>query len=254
MNFYFLPTLMGVLMGVGFLLMRTNPSAVVAVIPGSAIILTFVLYGVSARRALSHVALFRLVFPAVFLVVGSGLFSTILNRTATYVVFSVLASLLVAWFVSVAIQYVRRSELYQPPALEMLSVTLNILSVFFVVSWLFGFVVFFGTSVWKIILPGAVAFALFFFHSLGSGGGEHEERLLVSGVVTLLASEALGVLSFLPFGYFTLSVVLMIVVLFLYGMGWAHLERRSTLRALKMYGGISLAGIVLTLMTTRWTP
>lgn len=233
--------------------MRTHPSTVVAVIPGGAITLTFLLYGVSVRRAMSHVALFRLVFPGVFLVVGSGLFSTILDRTSTYTIFAVLASLLVMWFVSVAIQYVRRSERYQPPALEMLSVTFNVLSVFFLVSWLFGFVVFFGTATWKILLPGAVVFALFFFHSLGSSGGEHEERLLVSGVATLLASEALGVLSFLPFGYFTLSVVLMIVVLFLYGMAWAHLERRSLRRALKLYGGIALAGAVLTMLTARWT-
>ena len=254
MSLYILPALIGIVMGAGFVLMRTFPSSVVAAIPAVAIVLTFVLYGVSVRRSMSHVALFRLIFPGVFLVIGSGLFSTILNRQSIYVVFSVLASVLTMWFVSIAIQYVRRLERYQPPALEMLSAALNILSVFFVVSWLFAFIVFFGPAVWKILLPGALVFALFFFHSLGSSGADHEERLLVSGVATLLASEALGVFSFLPFGYFTLAVVLMIAVLFLYGMAWAHLERRATRRALKMYGGIALAGMVLTLITTRWTP
>ncbi|MDO8435628.1 MAG: hypothetical protein Q7S89_03055, partial [bacterium] len=165
MVLYLLPTLIGIVMGGGFWLMRLHPNAAVAVIPASAVVLTFLLYGVSARRSMSHVALFRLVFPGVFLVVGSGLFSTILDSTGAYAIFAILASLLSAWFVSIAIQYVRRSERYQPPALEMLSVTLNVLSVFFIISWLFGFVVFFGTAVWKILVPGSVVFALFFFHS-----------------------------------------------------------------------------------------
>src|SRR3989338_9927729 len=150
MSLYILPALIGIVMGAGFVLMRTFPSSVVAAIPAVAIVLTFVLYGVSVRRSMSHVALFRLIFPGVFLVIGSGLFSTILNRQSIYVVFSVLASVLTMWFVSIAIQYVRRLERYQPPALEMLSAALNILSVFFVVSWLFAFIVFFVTAVLNI--------------------------------------------------------------------------------------------------------
>lgn len=249
-----LPILTAVILGMGFVLMRKVVESVVFVIPSVTLLLTILLYTVSAQRKTSHAELFRLLFPGVFFVITSGLFATILDHWASYYLFTVLASVLIAWYVLVCVQYLKRLETYQPPALEMLSITLNLLSLFFAFSWLFAFVVFFGTAIWKITIPGALIFGLFFIHSLWDVGADKGERWLLCGVLILLSVEALGVASFLPFGYFSLSVLLTLIVLFLHGLGRARLEGRSVQRAFRLYGGVLIIGTILTILTTRWTP
>lgn len=188
------------------------------------------------------------------LVTGGLLFLlfTEIDRKLFAHILSVAVSGLLWYYLEQVFAFQFQTPSYQAFALENISGYMNVASVFFVVSTLYGLHFFVGYPLWLVISLIALILFIASVHTLAMGKAEWLPRLTRSVLLTVLGTEIAFALLFLPSGYQVNGLLL--TTFFYVVVNLTHYDFRSTLdrRLVKRYVLIGVFVVVLTMLTASW--
>lgn len=150
--------------------------------------------------------------------------------------------------------FVHLPVLYQPHALQNLTIVLHVLGTFFLAAAGFAMLLFVPfIPLLVIVLLFAPYLFLAISMSLWMGKAPREVIRRFAIVGTCLFVEFFIALSYLPTTYTTNAAVLAIFLYLFLGMSRAHVQARLTKRLLRRYLGLGLAMLLFIILSAEWT-
>ncbi|MFA4930448.1 MAG: hypothetical protein WC570_01105 [Patescibacteria group bacterium] len=190
--------------------------------------------------------------PIGVFILSAGIFFTLIDQPVIRHFFIVLT--VIGYFVEMQniFTFLYHPDDYQPYALENINGYINLASFFLLVSSLYGVILFFSWPNWLAIVC-TFCFASFFswraFHAFKIDWSISKVYIIVIGLV--LAETAL-IINFLPTSYLFNGMVIIIMYYLLLNYLRDYLRHMYDKRLFLRYILISISGLILGLLTTRW--
>jgi len=194
---------------------------------------------------------FYLLTPLSFIVSGLLFILFIENFFAKHLL-TLALSLFWGIFLENIYTYIYRHEKYQINSLENISNYLNLSSVFFLNSSLFGFFIFLNTPLWQLSLISLFASLVLTFQIIWVNKIKPSVALLHLVVICLVLFETFWTVSFLPTAYFVNGLIVTIIFYFLNNIMRLRLTGRLSKMLVRRY--IILCGLIMIvlLVTAKW--
>lgn len=184
--------------------------------------------------------------PLFFLVSAQGLF-LLLETSSGRLALAALASLVLYFYAEQIFAYVHAPALYQPFAIQHLSLGMNVLTVFCAGAFAFGARVFLQAP-FLVLAPGvAVVAGYCVFQTLWASKMETGRAVGYGVAGGIAAAEALFALAFLPTGFYVNAAVLALAVYVFLGLARASfLNQLSRSLAIRyVVAGSALTAVLL---------
>ncbi len=176
---------------------------------------------------------------AVLLFLDRQFFRSVLNFISTMVIF---------WFLISAATLVDNKASEQ----KKVAGTINILTLFFLNSILFGWLTFLTRQSWTITLISLVAYWFFFFLFFLFRGLSSRIAILPSFVLTLIFGELFWVINQLSLGFLIKGLLLSSVAVYLSNITIWPLQQKWSGKKFTIYTVILILLIILILLSARW--
>ena len=194
---------------------------------------------------------FYLLTPIAFAVSGV-LFILFIESAATKHLLALAISIFFGIFLENIYTYIYRHEKYQINSLENISNYLNLTSVFFLNSGLFGFFIFLNLPLWQLSLISLAASFILTFQIIWINKIRPEVAWLHIIVVCLVLFEIFWAVSFLPTAFYVNGLILTIAFYFSNNIMRLHLTKRLSRMLLKRYTLLCGTLMIILLLTAKW--
>jgi hypothetical protein len=165
---------------------------------------------------------------------------------------AILISILVGFFLENIIIYIYFHERYQASSLENISNYLNLISIFFFTSSIFGVFSFLNISLWLLTILILVIVALLIYETMWINKFFSFKKWIYILVISLISVETFWAVTFLPVSFYVSGAILTIVYYILSGLSRNYLLGILDKRILKRYLIVSIIVLILILGTAKW--
>lgn len=215
-------------------------------------IITLLLMWYLCKKRLNRRWLQFSVGPAIFFF-ASFWFAMFLSRPLFYHVFAVVIAAIFWIYFEQALLFFYYSLKYYPHTLENFSYYIGLLSFFFLMSGLYGFMILLHTDTWILVMIAAAGVFMISFEIFWNQKIEWRESWLFNLIIGLIIVELFVGISFLPSGYYVNAGILALLYYLLVGLSKASLSGYMTRRNILIHTLIAGIGLLLLLFTAQWT-
>jgi hypothetical protein len=190
-------------------------------------------------------------FPLLFLVSTAGFIVLISNKPVIFIIIGITALFYFKYYQYVYYYFHQPSQ-YQTASIENISTYGNFLAFFFMASALFGFQSFLDAPAWLTTSLLAVFTLVMLAQNMWACKINEPIKYPVIAVTSLVMLEISWAVSLLPIRYYVAGMTLTFCFYIIFGLLKYQLRNSLDKSIIKVYTAISLAGILLILLTAQW--
>ncbi len=148
--------------------------------------------------------------------------------------------------------YLLRPDFYHNQSLENFSSYGNFVAFYFIASSIYGLQAFLNISVWLLVLIMLAAVGLIVYQIIWINKININTGLFYILLICLILVELTWSVTFLPFSFYILGLVLSVCYYMLIGLVRFYLLNRLDKRIIKLYLVFGFFSIFIVLLTARW--
>lgn len=141
---------------------------------------------------------------------------------------------------------------YQPHSLENISTHLNLLTIFLTASGLYSLIIFFGLSLWALIVIFAIISTLLTHQMVWASGTTLKSEWPYVVVISLAVLQVFVIVSFLPTSIYVGGMLVTLSYYVMTGISRNWLLDIKDKKVIKRYLVISSIFLILILLTAKW--
>ncbi len=243
-------SLTGLLMA-GLFLISSKPALIWLLGMGLTVGLGLGLFVITTRRLWS-LDFWRMSITPIWLWLGSLSMLIVVEQNWARWLIIIAAPLLIGIILDQIRLFYHRPAAYQPYALEHLSGTANLITIFAVCASLYGLRLLLGLP-WILLIPLSLcAIALLTYQTFWVNKIDHRQSWRWLAGISLVIPELFVVVGFLPTGYLVSGLVITAGFYLAVNLGRLTLLNSINRRVLSQYVTVSVTVMVMVLLTARW--
>lgn len=246
-----IPWLVALPIFIGFLRVFRAPEEIYFAIPIIFLVIILGVWQLTGRTVRSE-KFWRFSVTPVFFVAGGTLFFSFLEGPILRQIFLVIFSFLIWVYFEVLFLWFHDRSRYQVHSLENISTNLDLLSLFFISSGLYSINIFFGFSIWYLLLIFATISTLLTYQLIWTSEVNLKSGASYVAVITLIISEAFLVVHQLPSSIYVNGLIITLGFYLMTGLSRNWFLGIKEKKVLKRYLLISIAFLLLVLVTAKW--
>lgn len=164
-----------------------------------------------------------------------------------------LSAFLAAFYLENLYTFLYRTSLYQVSSLGRLTEYINLLTAFLLFSSLYSFKIFMNWPIYPLILTALIVNFILVFEILRINKIILGHCVLYAAIGSLILSEALWVISFLPNGFYVGGLAVTIFYYAFVNLALQYLQNKWNGRAHLKYVLISVLSLILIYVTATWS-
>lgn len=189
--------------------------------------------------------------PLIFLL-ASFLFAVFLSQPWFYHVFAVIVAAIFWIYFEQVLLYFYYPLKYYPYTLENFAYYIGLLSFFFLMSGLYGFMVLLNFPTWPLAIAAGVGVFGINSEIFWNQKIEWRKSRLFNLIISLIVVELFVGLGFLPSGYYVNAAILAFCYYLLIGISKAELTGQLTRKNVLIHALIAAGCLALLLVTAQW--
>ena len=235
---------------IAFKLIFFNPRWIYWILPALALFLVFIIWHLNNYQ-LKKFKIF-LITPLILLFSSTLFVAFLKTKTLKYFIVLVLAVFL-AVFLETLFLSLYKPDRYQIGSLENISGYLNLISLFFLVSGLYGLLIFLVIPLWILALVLLVVSALLTYEIMAVSEILFSKSWSYIIIFSLILLELFWVISFLPTSVYVNGLIIALAYYVMAGLSRNWLLGNLEKSVIKRYLLVSLVCFIVILITAKWS-
>lgn len=247
----FIPWIAALSIFFGFLEVFKNPTDIYLVAPVCLLVMIVGIWQLTGR-VIRNEKFWRFAVTPVLFVSGGALFLSFLEGLVLRQIFLVIFAFLIWVYFEVLFLWFHNRPKYQVHSLENISTNLDLLSIFFIASGLYSINIFFGISIWYLLLIFIVMSSLLTYQLIWTSEVNLKSGLVYVGIITLIISEGFLAVHHLPTSIYVNGLIITLGFYLMTGLARNWFLGIKEKKVLKRYLLVSISCLLLILVTAKW--
>lgn len=203
-------------------------------------------------RKLLNKKFWQFIITPVLLLASGILFLSFLEGAIIRQIFLVILVGAIWTYLEVIYLWLHFRPKYQPHSLENISTHLNLLTIFLTASGLYSLIIFFGLSLWALIIIFAIISILLTHQMVWASGATLKSEWPYVLVISISVLQVFIVVSFLPTSIYVNGLLVTLVYYVMTGISRNWLLDIKDNKVIQRYLIISSIFFILILLTAKW--